>query len=314
MSKHLIIVLYVISYTLGFSFLILGFFGWLKYRKETIKYLLICAASLTLILIEQMVTAYDTINIVESRSIYIIITFLSAVGCGLMIYALTKLNKLVTRRTLSKKIILLLITASVLPVILTALYLVLKERIIVWTAGSILFGFILYNVLDLLTNMDRIENKVIRTMIRRTIAVSLIMVPILFLDLFIEKIPGIGDYFPYGLLSVFVFYFMLSSMGLFYMIKHYNIFFNQTVKEGIEGITEEQEEITSDGLWKEYNITAREKEIILLLINGKTYNDIGNQLVISLPTVKTHVHHIYRKLAIKNRIELVNIIRNHTKV
>jgi DNA-binding CsgD family transcriptional regulator len=69
-----------------------------------------------------------------------------------------------------------------------------------------------------------------------------------------------------------------------------------------------------DKVLEKYKITAREKEIILLLINGNTYHDIEVLLSISLPTVKTHVSHIYKKLNIKNKIELVNLCRNHTKV
>ncbi len=53
-----------------------------------------------------------------------------------------------------------------------------------------------------------------------------------------------------------------------------------------------------------FDLTAREKEIFLLLYQGKRYSEIAEMLFISLPTVKTHVNHIYKKLDVTRREEL----------
>ena len=45
-----------------------------------------------------------------------------------------------------------------------------------------------------------------------------------------------------------------------------------------------------------YGITDREREIILKVIQGKSNADIAGELFISLATVKTHLHNIYRKI------------------
>ncbi len=58
-----------------------------------------------------------------------------------------------------------------------------------------------------------------------------------------------------------------------------------------------------------FNISQREKEVLLLLIQGKAYKEIGNELFISLPTVKTHVSNIYEKLNVRNRLELSNLVK-----
>ena len=60
--------------------------------------------------------------------------------------------------------------------------------------------------------------------------------------------------------------------------------------------------------FEKFNITNREKEIILLLIKGHSYNQLAEELSISLTTVKTHVHNIYRKAEVKNKIQLINLI------
>jgi DNA-binding CsgD family transcriptional regulator len=57
-------------------------------------------------------------------------------------------------------------------------------------------------------------------------------------------------------------------------------------------------------------ITQREKEVLQLLVTGKTYREIAMKLFISLPTVKTHVSNIYSKAKVRNRLELSNLINS----
>jgi DNA-binding NarL/FixJ family response regulator len=48
-------------------------------------------------------------------------------------------------------------------------------------------------------------------------------------------------------------------------------------------------------------LTAREREVLRLVVQGYKYRDIGEELFISLTTVKTHVSNIYRKLGVEDR-------------
>ncbi len=54
----------------------------------------------------------------------------------------------------------------------------------------------------------------------------------------------------------------------------------------------------------EYGITQREKEIIELVVNGLTNEQISKKLNISIRTVKVHLSNIFQKLNISNRLEL----------
>jgi DNA-binding CsgD family transcriptional regulator len=58
-----------------------------------------------------------------------------------------------------------------------------------------------------------------------------------------------------------------------------------------------------------YGISGREKEIIELICMGKSNQDISESLFISLQTVKDHIHRIYLKTAVRNRVQLANLIR-----
>jgi DNA-binding NarL/FixJ family response regulator len=50
-------------------------------------------------------------------------------------------------------------------------------------------------------------------------------------------------------------------------------------------------------------LTARERDVLVLLAEGRTNRDIAATLFVSLPTVKTHLAHIYGKLEARNRNE-----------
>lgn len=52
-------------------------------------------------------------------------------------------------------------------------------------------------------------------------------------------------------------------------------------------------------------LTKRENEILKLLAQGYLYKEIAEQLFISLPTVRTHIHNIYSKLHVRSRTEAV---------
>ncbi len=65
-----------------------------------------------------------------------------------------------------------------------------------------------------------------------------------------------------------------------------------------------------DELLARYDVTRREKEIIELVCAGLSNQDIAQKLFISPKTVKFHIYNVYRKLGIRNRVELVNLVRS----
>jgi len=59
-----------------------------------------------------------------------------------------------------------------------------------------------------------------------------------------------------------------------------------------------------------YGLSAREKEITLLILRGYSNQKIGKQLFISLNTVKSHVRHIFEKLDVTSRYELISLFKH----
>lgn len=61
-------------------------------------------------------------------------------------------------------------------------------------------------------------------------------------------------------------------------------------------------------LIEKFQITKREQEIVLLICDGQTNQQIADSLFISLQTVKDHTHRIYTKIGIRSRMQLVQMV------
>ncbi|MEL6867517.1 MAG: response regulator transcription factor [Bacteroidota bacterium] len=56
------------------------------------------------------------------------------------------------------------------------------------------------------------------------------------------------------------------------------------------------------------NLSKREIEILKLLVNGRKYKQIAEELFISPLTVKKHVSNIYEKLHVSNRAQVIQLV------
>ncbi len=56
-------------------------------------------------------------------------------------------------------------------------------------------------------------------------------------------------------------------------------------------------------------LSERELEVLQLLVHGASNQEIAQELVIVLDTVKRHVSHIFSKLGVKNRVQAVKQAR-----
>lgn len=57
-----------------------------------------------------------------------------------------------------------------------------------------------------------------------------------------------------------------------------------------------------------YDLTPREGEVLYALLQGRSYTNIGHRLFISKSTVKTHANHIYAKMGVGTRDELIDLL------
>ena len=65
----------------------------------------------------------------------------------------------------------------------------------------------------------------------------------------------------------------------------------------------------STRLIEKYGISRREHEVLDMVLQGKANKEIEDALSISIRTVETHLHRIYKKLGINSRLQLVGLVR-----
>ncbi|WP_422079934.1 helix-turn-helix transcriptional regulator [Ulvibacterium sp.] len=100
---------------------------------------------------------------------------------------------------------------------------------------------------------------------------------------------------------IILFYFLSNFVPLFYLKLNSDRVFIP-VYAGSPNV--EKKEM----LFKEYGITKRERDIVNGICEGKTNQQIADELFISLQTVKDHTHRIYSKIGINSRMKLVQLL------
>ncbi|MDC7126113.1 MAG: helix-turn-helix transcriptional regulator, partial [Spirochaetales bacterium] len=115
----------------------------------------------------------------------------------------------------------------------------------------------------------------------------------------------------YGLWSKLHFHRVLS---LFYILPAYTIIVSTLLTVFIlrkNRSTEESKRLSiSSEFCLQYGITDREKDVISLLLKGKSYQNVADELFISIATVQSHVRNIYRKTDVNNKMELLNLVKS----
>jgi len=62
------------------------------------------------------------------------------------------------------------------------------------------------------------------------------------------------------------------------------------------------------------SLTARQKDILTLLMKGLNNKAIANKIGISVKTIEAHLTRIYRRLNVESRLDAVNFIREHPEI
>jgi DNA-binding NarL/FixJ family response regulator len=86
--------------------------------------------------------------------------------------------------------------------------------------------------------------------------------------------------------------------------------FRAALADGEPAVVEQGQSLQQVGA--RFGLTAREEDVLAALSRGLSLAEIGAELQISRQTVKSHVHNLYLKLDVHNRLEAVRIILEGT--
>lgn len=213
----------------------------------------------------------------------------------ILVAAATPINVLIERKhRINSKIRLLIISLGgvlFLTTILSAILLnlrIIQYVVVVFLVLSILLSMILIRVTKPNVKIAHREK------IDRWLALAImIVVPLSLAANYLSELSGLNNHVGFTLPMVFL---VLTGSKLLDDIQRLSLFNPRNV-------------IEPDSL-ANYAFTSREVEIAELLVKGKTYKQISEQLFISIPTVKTHVSNIYKKSKARNKVELIALLIN----
>jgi len=105
-------------------------------------------------------------------------------------------------------------------------------------------------------------------------------------------------------------YFALAFIFIYYLGSGFiAIYFRYFVN--LDQLTEKKlPNLSLDEFFSKFEITNREKEIIVEIYNGLTNQQIADKLFISLQTVKDHSSRIYSKTSTQSRVQLIKILQD----
>lgn len=106
---------------------------------------------------------------------------------------------------------------------------------------------------------------------------------------------------PWIIAPLILVYFLSNFIPLFYLKLNSDLAFTPIYAENP---VEEKKAL----IYKKYEISKREREIVEQICKGKTNQQIADELFISLQTVKDHTHRIYTKIGINSRMKLVQLV------
>ncbi len=75
------------------------------------------------------------------------------------------------------------------------------------------------------------------------------------------------------------------------------------VEEAQGGINSCLEKAISD-----YSLSERESDVLRLIADGRSNNEISEKIHVSVSTVKKHIYNIFNKVGVDSRTQLLNLV------
>lgn len=275
----------------------------LFYKRKRVfwfRYYLAFVVSLTILIFLMLVRLfYNIVEVPYGRYIDAGITALVLVDLSFLIFFLPYFTTWVIAVPWRQPYILIFSLLTVVYATLAILY------TFVWPGCApihialvvIFSAMLLYCIGVILKNRDRIKDPAMKRLCMAFVYLSAAFCPILIVDALLPMTAlGKNAFLPAGSFSFPLYSFWFNIMVMVFL---FDYFYRLPEPAGSPPSSEK---------FEHYKITEREREIILLLKQGLTYKEIGDQLCISANTVNNHVAKIYDKTGAGNRFQLVRIL------
>jgi DNA-binding CsgD family transcriptional regulator len=253
----------------------------------------------------QLVVQYVLIDLnIEQQQLLAIVNFLPALGIPFLIVSWIMLLKvacaIVESTTTKKEIVLHLIAVAAIVVITGGSYYFIFISVW-WENNQLLFieyalllaaelVYLLLFIGVILKSKDKINSKIYQFAL---LCLGAYLIRVLVLVFAI--------YYPHLLAPAILLWFLSGIMPILYL--RFNA---DTTLDPIQASSTDKRDL--EAIFEKFQISKRERQIVDLICQGKSNQQIADELFISLQTVKDHTHRIYTKVGINSRMQLVAVI------
>lgn len=299
--KHLYVFYFFITFTLGIVSLGIAVVLYAKTKERVLQYYLGFYSAFTLIVILNVVLFYMGFNVPTRCLSFLSLDYFESFIAGYIFLFTLPLffHQLfaVPHTSIKNVIVAVLIVLACISEHLTEF--ILPENSSFKAFGEYaedvtFLAIILYSLVIGMYYYKYLQEKERKALGKRVLILIGIFLPGVMNDTFLS------EYWPIRFYPI-----LYCSFGI--LFTHYFL------KNSMQSPQISEEKMPDEDLFKTYNISSREQEIVLLVLKGYSNQKIGEELCISLSTVKTHLRNIYPKFGIKSRYKLIALF-NDAKV
>lgn len=298
--KHLLILFHILCFCAGCVSITLSALFYSRKKVFWFRYYLAFIISLTILNFLMMVKMfYNIVEVPYGNYIEAGLSALVLVDLGFLVYFLPYFTTWVIsvpwRQPYITIFTLLTIVYSVLVILHTFVW---PGYPPIHIALVVIFSAMLFYCIGvIMKNRNRIKDPALKRLCMTFVYLSTVFCPIIIVDALLPMTSARQYLFlPAGSFSFPLYSFWFNIMVMVFLLEY---FYRLPEPTGSPPSLEK---------FEHYKITEREREIILLLKQGLTYKEIGEQLFISANTVNNHVAKIYSKTGAGNRFQLVRIL------
>lgn len=199
---------------------------------------------------------------------------------------------------------------SLLPIVLIPLPFIIEKNLeksidMIWFLLYNIYINIFYitlfiNLIVLIKNYKKVTGALIRSILKTLLITTFLFLPGLIADGYwrifqikLHIIPRFFNFLP-------AYYFTLNLFNIIYSSKALFLPAESSSQSALS---------LPDYFNNKYRITNREKSVILLMLDGKTYDEISRKLSINHGTVRNYISRIYQKTGTNSKLGLLNLLK-----
>jgi DNA-binding CsgD family transcriptional regulator len=300
--SHLVLAFYLVAALAGAFSISQALMTWQRYRKTVIRRYAFFLVSLLLVLLGFLVDLYSQIAGLSAEAVArALVWILQAAGGTLYIVICPYLFHSLAGRAMPlwQRWLFLALDAAVVMAALANLAFPGVAAIPLALAG-VLFSMILYGLVYVAVRLPGVGGPTLRRALLIFLCLSAVFFPLMAADALMSGTGILASLRPLNNLAQPLYFLALTALTIVFGARYLN-----------RPAYREQGRLT-DYFLSAFGVTPREAQIIAQLMDGASMYRIGRNLFISPKTAENHVYSIYRKLGVRNRLQMFQVLTTNS--